>query len=288
MKTTFLFIILATAFWVTACQQNQEQTAIAPDGLTISFTDNGTGEPTLVFVHGWSCDKSYWENQISAFSDKYRVVTVDYGGHGNSGTERTSFTIVSFGDDVLAVIEKLELDQVILIGHSMGGVVIIDAASKIPGHVLALVGVDTYQQFSDTTFTKEMFDAHVAPFYQDFPAATDGFVRGMFTSDADTALVNEIARDMASADSRIAMQAFESMYAFGDTIEEKLSDLDVPVYAINSDLWPTNEAYNRQIVPDFEVRYMRGYGHFIMRENPEMFNRLLQETINEIVEWEAN
>jgi pimeloyl-ACP methyl ester carboxylesterase len=284
MKTKLFFFLLAGTICFSACKQTHEDFAASSDGLQISYTDQGSGNVALVFVHGWSCDKGYWKNQVPEFSKNYRVITVDYGGHGSSGTDRENFTINSFGDDVMAVVEKLNLDKVILIGHSMGGEVIIDAASKMPEKVIGIVGVDTYQQFRDSTFTQEIFEGYTAPFYQDFKASTDGFVRAMFPENADTALVNQIAHDMSAADSRIAMQAFESMYKFGkEKIEEKLAGMNIPVYSVNADLWPTNENYNRSVVPDFKVRYMPGYGHFIMLENPELFNRLLQETIDEII-----
>jgi len=282
MKTKLFFFILTVAICFSACEQTHEDFATSSDGLQISYTDQGRGDIALVFVHGWSCDKSYWKKQVPEFSKKYRVITVDYGGHGNSGTDRENFTINSFGDDVVAVIDKLDLENVILIGHSMGGQVIIDAASKMPDRVIGLVGVDTYQQFRDTTFTREVFDGYTAPFYADFKTSADGFVRAMFPENADTALVNQVALDMASADSRIAMQAFESMFEFGNIIEILLTEMKKPVYAINADFWPSNEAYNKTIVPGFSVKYMNGYGHFIMLENPELFNKLLQETIDDI------
>ncbi len=283
MKTKYFLIVGILLFGAWGCEQQTEHTATAPDGVAISYTDQGSGEPALVFVHGWSCDKGYWKNQVPAFSGKYRVVTIDYGGHGHSGTNRDHFTISSFGDDVAAVVEKLNLNPVILIGHSMGGEVIIDAASKMPGRVMALVGVDTYHQFTDTTFTEEMFDAFTAPFYSDFASSTNSFVRGMFPADADTLLVHRVAADMSMADPRVAMQAFESMHAYEREIPQKLAGMQIPVYAINADMWPTNEAYNRAMAYDFNVRYMPGYGHFVMLENAPLFNRNLQQTIDEIM-----
>lgn len=282
MNTKFFFFFLTVAICFTSCNQSHEDFASAPDGLQISYTDQGSGQPALVFVHGWSCDKGYWKNQVPAFSDRYRVVTVDYGGHGQSGTGRENFTIESFGSDVVAVVEKLGLEQVILIGHSMGGQIIVEAASQIPEKVVALIGVDTYQQFTDTTFTREIFEGYTAPFYSDFKGNADQFVRNMFPENADQNLVNEVAEDMSSADARIAMQAFESMYAYGKKMPEKLAGLNIPIYAVNADFWPTNEEYNKAMAYDFNVRYMPGYGHFIMLENAEMFNEKLQETIDEI------
>ena len=97
----------------------------------------------LVFVHGWSCDSRYWRAQIPYFSQKYRIALVDLAGHGHSGFGRSNYTMGSFGEDVLAVVEALGAEKVILIGHSMGGIVIAEAARLMPEKVLGLIGVDT-------------------------------------------------------------------------------------------------------------------------------------------------
>ena len=50
---------------------------IVRDGTTLAYEEHGTGEPALVFVHGWTCDSSSWTEQVAAFSKKYRVITLD-------------------------------------------------------------------------------------------------------------------------------------------------------------------------------------------------------------------
>ncbi|MGD9159180.1 MAG: alpha/beta hydrolase [Desulfobacteraceae bacterium] len=83
----------------------------------------------MAFVHGWSYDSRYWQNQVPVFSKKYRVVVVDLAGHGHSGMSRINYRMSYFGEDVKAVTEAVGSKQVILIGHSMGGAVIVEAAS---------------------------------------------------------------------------------------------------------------------------------------------------------------
>ena len=85
----------------------------------------GRGAPALVFIHGWSCDRTYWRGQVDAFSQTFRVVAVDLADHGESGTGRQVWTIGAFGEDVAACVSKLGLQRIILIGHSMGGDVIL-------------------------------------------------------------------------------------------------------------------------------------------------------------------
>src|SRR5690606_25244475 len=87
------------------------------DGVRIAWTLRGDGPP-LVFVHGWSCDQAYWREQVDHFAEHHSVVTVDVAGHGKSGLGREEWTIASFGADVAAVLQELDLEGAILIGHS--------------------------------------------------------------------------------------------------------------------------------------------------------------------------
>src|SRR5262245_26315272 len=120
-----------------------DQIAIAPDGVRIAFEDHGAELPALVFVHGWSCDRTYWRGQ-APLAERHRVVTIDLAGHGESGVDRASWTMAAFGGDVAAVVEQLGLDDAVLIGHSMGGDVIVEAAPLLGGRVRGLVWVDVY------------------------------------------------------------------------------------------------------------------------------------------------
>jgi pimeloyl-ACP methyl ester carboxylesterase len=113
--------------------------ATSADGVRIAYEVHGHGSPALVFVHGWSCNRSFWAGQIEPFSKQFEVVGVDRAGHGDSGRNRAKWTIPSYSEDVAAVVKKLNLKKVILIGHSMGGDVIPEAALGLPGRVVGLI-----------------------------------------------------------------------------------------------------------------------------------------------------
>ncbi len=249
------------------------------DGVMIQYEVRGEGEPMLVFVHGWSCDMSYWKNQVDVFDDANRVVTVDLGGHGGSGTGREDWTMPAFGADVAAVVNKLGPDRVVLIGHSMAGAVNMEAAKLLDGKVIGLVGVDTYHEFG-TGESPELMAEFVGPFRTDFAAAMDGFVRGMFVESSDTALVNWVAADMSAAPPEVAVSALENY--FNCNALEALKKTVVPIVAINADLWPTDLEANQASAASFELKLMPGVGHFVMQENPAEFNRLLRETVDKL------
>jgi pimeloyl-ACP methyl ester carboxylesterase len=272
-------VLMGIGILITGCGTSKLPTIRSSDGVQIAYHTVGEGDPALVFVHGWSCDKSYWKEQIPFFSEKYRVVTIDLAGHGDSGEDRTDWSIPAFGQDVASVIKALNLKRVILIGHSMGGPTIIEAAKLVPKRVIGLIGVDTFSNF-ELRYTNEQFKQLIAPFELDFYNATMAFVKSMFTTSTDSNLVNRIAEDMAKSPPAVGLGAFHALFQY-DPIPT-LESIKIPIIAINADRWPTNVEAGQRHSVSFSLKLMPGLGHFIMMEDPEKFNRLLLESVQEM------
>src|SRR5262249_26034392 len=117
----------------------QSHVAISADGVPIHYEVQGHGTPALVFVHGWCCDRYYWDRQAAHFAPHDTVVCLDLAGHGTSGPARTPWTIPALGEDIVAVVEQLGLAQVVLIGHAAGGLGLIEAARRLPTTVIGVV-----------------------------------------------------------------------------------------------------------------------------------------------------
>ncbi len=248
------------------------------DGVMIYYDVHGTKDRTIVLVHCWSCDRTYWDGQIDALTPYFRVVTVDLGGHGQSGLGRDVWTIPAFGADVAAVATKEGLSEIILVGHSMGGPVSIEAARALPSPVTAIIGVDNFQNMA-AALTKEQIDGFVARFMPDFEGVTMQFVQTMFPAGTDTALVGRVARDMSSGPREVGISAIG--HTMGYNYPEALADMQRPIRTISSDKFPTRVEANQQMAASFETRLIPGSGHFPHLENPDNFNRLLLETISE-------
>lgn len=252
-------------------------TATSHDGVSISYETLGSGTPALVFVHGWSCDRSYWQGQLEPFSLDFRVVGIDLAGHGESGRDREEWTIASYGADVAAVVEQLGLERVVLIGHSMGGDVVVDAARLLPGRVAGMVWVDTYSRLG-TVRTPEQVSAFLAPLRANFADSTYALVRRrLFLPTSDSALAERVARDMASAPPDIALASLESSITNDRVVPAVLEELDLPVASLNpEDSSPDVEALERHGV---QVVLVPGVGHFMMMEDPVAFNAILMDVI---------
>jgi pimeloyl-ACP methyl ester carboxylesterase len=253
------------------------------DGTPIAYEVHGSGEPTLILVHGWSCDARYWRNQLTLFASRHRVVTVDLAGHGHSGTGREDYTMGSFGEDVRAVADAVGGDQLILVGHSMGGLVVAEAARLLPGRVLGLIGADSLHDLGFPV-TEEHSAAMIAPLEADFPAACRQFAASMIIPGTDTGLAEWIQADMAAANPKVALSAMREymkqwITGAGPALFE---ELPLPVVAVCADLWPVNAEANRRHMHSFEAIVLEGTDHFLMLGAPDEFNRALEEAIAKI------
>jgi sigma-B regulation protein RsbQ len=121
---------------------------IERENVAIAYNEAGSGDITLLFVHGAFIDMSYWSAQVEYFKDHYRVITVDLPGHGASGNNRSVWSTEEYGKDIYALINMLGLKNVVLIGHSMGGDVILEAAVRCPDSVIGFSCKDECRQIS--------------------------------------------------------------------------------------------------------------------------------------------
>lgn len=232
----------------------------------------------LVLVHGWMCDQSYWNLQVPELVENVGVVTVDLAGHGDSGLTRQSWSIASLAGDVVTVIEELQLDCVIVVGHSMGGMVALEVARAVPERVIGVIGVDSLQD-SDPDFNLEELTPLLAGFENDFVTTCDGFVRGMFIAGTDPALVNGIATDMCDGPEEVGQQLMRAYVEYD--WPRGFAEAGVPIRSINADLWPTDLEGNRQVA-DYDLTVLPGYGHFLMQEAPDELTKALVETTRDI------
>jgi pimeloyl-ACP methyl ester carboxylesterase len=256
--------------------------ANAPDGVHVQNHVYGRGEPALVFIHGWSCDTNYWREQVPAFKQRYTVVTVDLAGHGGTDSNRSEWTIEKFGQDVATALSAVPNQQLILVGHSMGGPVAIEAARKVGKRVIGIIGVDTFNSVGAPTPSKAQVDAIVRPFQADFIGHTREFVtRNLFSANGDRQLANKIAYDMSLSPPQVAVPSLRALFEYD--LNEGVKQAGVPIVAIDSDLGePVNEARIRKVLPKFHATTITGVGHFLMMEDPARFNAALETEIQGI------
>jgi pimeloyl-ACP methyl ester carboxylesterase len=257
----------------------ERKTCRADDGVTIVYSASGTGEPALVFIHGGLAERTFWDGQHLAFAARHRVIAPDLAGHGESGADRTKWGIPEFGADVRAVIDHEKPQRAIFIGNSLGGPVAIEAALLLAGRATGVIGVDTFQSLDYRMETEEVRQR--AEFFRsDYAGALKTMVDALFHRDADPAVRADSERRMSRTSPETAYRMFMSFAGYD--VAASARRLQVPIRAVNGDLYPTDFEGVRRIKPDFDAVVMNHMGHYPMLERPEEFNRLLARVIAEL------
>lgn len=272
-----LFLSLAVPF-----TQSSRDTALvtSSDGLPIHYAVQGKGDTALVFIHCWSCDRHLWDNQVAEFAKTNRVVTIDLPGHGASGIGRKNWSVESFGDDVKAVVTKLDLKRVVLVGSSMGGPIALEAARRMPERVIAIVPVDTLHNVEEKV-PAEQLDAALKQLRADYKGAVTALMNQFFFSATTPAAVKtRVLNDATSRPPETAIAILAAIFAYDPV--PALKEVKVPVRAINSDRVPTNLEVNRKYAPQFDAAIIKGIGHYPMLEEPARFNQLLAEILRSL------
>src|SRR6266404_5911527 len=112
LKRLLLLLLLATLPLFAA--------DVVYDGARVHYESYGKGKDAVVFIHGWTCDLSFWRGQAPVYQ-KHRSLLIDLPGHGQSDKPEVSYTQERFARAVDAVMRDAGVDRAVLVGHSMGG-----------------------------------------------------------------------------------------------------------------------------------------------------------------------
>jgi non-heme chloroperoxidase len=262
------------------------------DGAQIFCKDWGTGEP-VVFSHGWPLNADAWDDQsMFVGSNGYRAVAPDRRGHGRSTQTWNGNDMDTYADDLAAVIEGLDLNDITLVGHSTGGG---EVTRYVGRHgtdrvkrVLLLGAIPPLMLKTDANpegTPREAFDEIRAgvlgdrsQFYKDLSASFYGANR-------EGSNVSQGVRDQFW---RLSMQvglkgAYDCVAAFSETdLTEDLKRMDVPTLIIHGDddqIVPIDDSARKAVdlVPDAELKVYPGAPHGISTTHKDQFNADLLE-----------
>jgi len=271
----------------TAAEQTQSANgstllATEPDGVHIEYRIAGKGDPAIVLIHGWATDANYWNAQIDPLKAKFTVVAIDLAGHGGSTKSRNDWSMEKYGEDVTTVLQRIPNQQLILVGHSMGGTVALEAARTLGNRVIGIVVVDALKSVGLPPMTPAEIQRRVAPFRTDFIGSVRKYVtEELFEKGADPMFVQKVAYDMSLEPPEVGVPSLEALLSMD--LKSVLADIKVPVLAINSDLGATDDARIRKALPSFESDVIPHTSHFLMMEVPDKFNPILMRDIDTLV-----
>jgi pimeloyl-ACP methyl ester carboxylesterase len=250
---------------------------LSSDGTPIHFEVAGSGrDPTLVFVHGWLGSCRWWDAQRDHFSPQLRVVALDLAGHGRSGASRTDWSITRYADDIRAVVRAVGAPRVVLIGHSMSGPNVLEAAIG-SSSVIGVVLVDTMKDL-DHLITLEQAQAMMDLYRADFRRAVEDVLpQYLFSPFTPEPVRARLQAEFLAAPAGFAVTAIEPLYK--RDLKELAQKIRVPVRSIASDTQPVNVSVNRKYIHDYDNVTIAQVGHYPMLERPSIFNLALEQCL---------
>jgi len=249
------------------------------DGVKLSYLDTGSGDPTLVFIHGWCCNQTMWRGQIEAFAPRHRIIAVDLRGHGESDKPDQDYDITGFADDMAWLIREIGLDRPVIIAHSMGGVTTLNLLRKHPDIARAAVFVDAgIMPFPEEIrpLLDQTLEGLKSPAYRE--VATNVVKQFLFREESPPELRDEVAASMAEAPQRVMHTALKSTLS-----EENYPPGPVPVPSlfVKAATLQATEEQIKERYPGMEVVSM-DTGHFNHMEKPEEFNAILSQFLKRV------
>lgn len=259
-------------------RNNDRATAVEMAGWEIQTFDRGDGIPSVVFVHGWTCDHTTLAPQVDALSRANRCIALDLRGHGASGRpDGQVWRIEDLADDVLSVIESLELGPVVLVGHSMGGTVAYEAAARAGSEVVGLVLLHP-MPLRHTPDSRTLFASVTEglrnPELHDLTreAVID---TAMFTDDSDPTMRSELRGLMLRADADTATKCWEALVEY-EFHHEPLVGL--PAAVVTGERAVNDDALVAELLPDAQSVYLSA-GSFVQLEEPDRVTALIADLI---------
>ncbi len=240
--------------------------------LKINYALEGQGNRAIVLVHGWACNRTFWNATVPALKAGMRVITLDLPGHGSSSLPpRGAYNADLFANAIAAVMDQTRTKSAVLVGHSLGAIVVAHFAHLFPSRVDGIVIVDGLLIKPELApGLRKMAEANFAP---DAHAQREKMTRGMMNEGLEPELRERIVNEMMTTPDEVAGY---TLMSFSDPDVWKLPRLEVPVLAVyQPNKREGEEAWLRTVFPHLEYRIFAGAGHFLMMEKSAEFNTLL-------------
>jgi len=240
----------------------------------LHYTLAGSGSPALLFIHGWSCKRTYWNPQLEYFSNNHTVMAIDLPGYGDSATDNANNTISGHAQNVISAAKTLP-SPVVLVGHSMGGAIALEAAQHLPNKQLAgVILTDTFL-INYGILSAEEITGYYQPFVDDFSGAMTGLVENCCVTETPAALIAQLSKEMSAVDVTKALPLWNSLLNWNPATA--FASLKAPIHAINCPLLA--DATRQRLAQYMSETVIPQTGHFLQMERPQEFNKILEKTL---------
>jgi len=260
-------------------------------GADLYYEDHGDGEP-IVFLHGATAGLRYFEPQLASLSNEYRILAVDFRGHGRSEKTDLGHTLSQYARDVREFLRQLDLDDVVLVGWSMGAIVSWDYLRQFgTDRVRAMVDVDMEpspmkrDDYEYGSYGRDDLEQAINQIQTDPLGSLDEQARAMLKGEPSRELRNLILDEGSRTPPAIQGTLMFGLLYLHD-YRDVLRSIDVPtlVCAGADEKWRSvaSVKYVAELLPDSRFELFEDSGHCITIEEPERFNQVLSDFVDSL------
>jgi pimeloyl-ACP methyl ester carboxylesterase len=249
--------------------------ALDRDGTSLAYEEVGAGDPPFVLVHGWTCNHTHFAPQVEYFRQRHRVVAVDLRGHGASDAPPQRYTVPAFADDVAWLCAQVGVREPVLVGHSMGGAVVLEVAARYPDLARAIVMLDAAPISGPSAADSALVDLAASLGGPDGAAARAALIEHAVSGlGRDASIQARIRTDMSAVPDHVARSCIEGMGEWDGWAAA--CACRVPAVHIAA-AEPINDAAAlRALSPSIRTGQTVGAGHFNHLEVPEQVNAMIE------------
>ncbi len=240
------------------------------NNINLFVKDEGQGEPVLVFLHFWGGSSATWNGVTSILKNNFRCISYDHRGWGKSDKPESGYSISELASDTMELINKLALQNYILVGHSMGGKIAQYIAAQNPEGLQKLILVapsPAVPTMMPAQMHQQMINAYTST------EGINGTIDHVFNApDLSPEIRAQVINDIQSNNesSRIGWPTI----ALLEDVSEGVSDINIPTLIIagENDVVDTPERLEeevRSIIPGASMIVIPAVGHLVMSQQPE-------------------
>lgn len=225
---------------------------IETDWGRMTYTDSGGSGHSLLFLHGTGCDSSDWKSIIEQLPRHQRYITLDFRGHGQSSVPTEPFTLANLADDALHLVNAIGIQAVILVGHSLGGMVAMEAAKHLP----CIVGLVLLEGWTSLSSAGSAFDT------------------GRFYGSLSQTEITKIQRKAEETRNRFKPNVWESFWTSVKEFDAYtyLEQAGIPIFEVFGQMG-RNELTDQKLRippnPNIQLIWVSNAGHYLPHECPE-------------------
>ena len=255
------------------------------DGVSLYYEHTGRGDPPMLFVHGWCCDRTFFQPQIDYFQASHAVATLDLRGCGKSDRPDDGYDMPILADDVAFLCHHAEIARPVIVGHSLGGMIALELGARYPSLPAAVVAVDP-GPIGMTPDTRSEFEAFLTQMEgPDGEAVRRAWIdsEGMFLATDDPARRRSIVETMCAVPLGVAAQVIRGVNSWNGV--GALLLCQVPILVLLAGTGGSNDpARLLPIRPDVQFGVTVGSGHFNQLEVPEQVNSMIERFMQAAVQ----